>query len=68
MVELVAGAEASPELARELIAYCGERLARYKCPRSVDFVDELPRLASGKLLKRRLRDQYANAAISGPGT
>ncbi|MEI9982164.1 MAG: hypothetical protein WDN69_02480 [Aliidongia sp.] len=38
--------------------YCRERLARYKCPRSVDFTDELPRLPTGKLLKRRLRDRY----------
>ena len=42
----------------ELIAFCGERLAGYKKPRSVDFVDELPRDAAGKLLKRRLRETY----------
>ncbi|MFI5284019.1 MAG: class I adenylate-forming enzyme family protein, partial [Candidatus Dormibacterales bacterium] len=42
----------------ELIAFCGERLAGFKKPRSVDFVDELPRDAAGKLLKRRLRDGY----------
>jgi acyl-CoA synthetase (AMP-forming)/AMP-acid ligase II len=45
-------------LADALIAYCRDRLAHYKCPRSVDFVAELPRLPTGKLLKRRLRDQY----------
>jgi long-chain acyl-CoA synthetase len=44
--------------ADELIAFCGERLAGYKKPRSVDFVDELPRDAAGKLLKRKLRDAY----------
>ncbi|HKW71675.1 MAG TPA: AMP-binding protein [Candidatus Dormibacteraeota bacterium] len=44
--------------AGELIAFCGERLAGYKKPRSVDFVDELPRDAAGKLLKRKLREPY----------
>ena len=42
--------------AEELIEYCRERLAHYKCPRELAFVDELPRLDSGKLLKRRLLD------------
>jgi long-chain acyl-CoA synthetase len=51
-------AEAGPELGAELIAYCRARLAHYKCPVSVDFVDELPRLPTGKLLKRQLRDRY----------
>ena len=49
---------AGPALAETLMGYCRERLAHYKCPRSVDFVSELPRLPTGKLLKRRLRDQY----------
>jgi long-chain acyl-CoA synthetase len=49
---------ASDELAAELMAYCRERLAGFKCPRSVDFVDELPRLPTGKLLKRVLRERY----------
>ena len=44
--------------ADELIAFCSERLASYKKPRSVDFVDELPRDAAGKLLKRKLREPY----------
>jgi acyl-CoA synthetase (AMP-forming)/AMP-acid ligase II len=44
--------------ADELIAFCGERLAGYKKPRSLDFVAELPRDAAGKLLKRKLRDAY----------
>jgi acyl-CoA synthetase (AMP-forming)/AMP-acid ligase II len=42
----------------ELIAFCAERLAGYKKPRSIDFVDELPRDAAGKLLKRRIREPY----------
>jgi acyl-CoA synthetase (AMP-forming)/AMP-acid ligase II len=44
--------------ADELISFCAERLASYKKPRSVDFVDELPRDAAGKLLKRRIREPY----------
>jgi acyl-CoA synthetase (AMP-forming)/AMP-acid ligase II len=41
-----------------IIAYCGERLAGYKRPRSVDFVDALPKNPSGKVLKRELREPY----------
>ncbi len=50
--------EAGPELAAELIAYCQARIARFKCPRSVDFDPDLPRLPTGKLFKRRLMDRY----------
>jgi acyl-CoA synthetase (AMP-forming)/AMP-acid ligase II len=49
------GKSASPE---ELIAFCAERLADYKKPRSVDFVDELPRNPAGKLLKNKIREPY----------
>ena len=49
---------ADAELAEELLAHCRGRLAGFKCPRSVDFVDELPRLPTGKLLKRELRRRY----------
>ena len=52
------GASAGPELADELIATCRARLAGYKCPKTVDFVEELPRLPTGKLLKRELRLRY----------
>jgi len=55
VVQLRPGAEATAD---ELIAFCGERLAGYKKPRSVDFVDELPRDAAGKLLKRKIREPY----------
>ena len=41
-----------------LIAHCRERIARYKSPRSIEFVDELPRLATGKLDKPTLRARY----------
>ena len=50
--------EAGPALERELIAYCKDRLASYKCPRSIDFEAELPRLPTGKLYKRILKDRY----------
>ena len=55
VVQLRDGSRATAE---ELIAFCDRRLAGYKKPRSVDFVDELPRDAAGKLLKRKLRDTY----------
>jgi len=45
----------SAALAAELIAYCRGRLAGFKCPRSVEFVAELPRTPTGKLLRRQLR-------------
>ncbi len=51
-------AEASPELAEELIAYCKQNLSAIKCPRSIDFEAELPRHPTGKLYKRLLRDRY----------
>jgi len=44
---------------REVIAFCRERLAHYKCPTSVQVVGGLPRNASGKVLKKDLRTQYA---------
>jgi long-chain acyl-CoA synthetase len=47
-----------PELEAEIQAWAKERLAAYKCPRTVDFVDELPRDPNGKLYKRKLRDPY----------
>ncbi len=55
VVELRPGASATDE---ELIVFCGERLADYKKPRSVDFVDELPRNPAGKLLKTLIREPY----------
>jgi long-chain acyl-CoA synthetase len=48
--------------ARELDEFCREHLARYKCPRSIDFRDELPRLPTGKLYKRILVDEYKQLA------
>ena len=57
-VELHAGRTASPQLAGEILAFAREHLAAYKVPRSIDFEEELPRHASGKLYIRRLRDRY----------
>ncbi len=54
----VSGVAAGPELARELIAFCREGIAHYKCPRSIDFVETLPRTETGKMAKRLLRDRY----------
>ena len=48
----------SPELAQELIAFCRERLAHFKCPRSIDFEAELPRSEAGKVYRSRLRQRY----------
>jgi long-chain acyl-CoA synthetase len=58
VVEMVAGVQAGPELAQELMVFCAQHLARHKCPRTVDFTDRLPRLPTGKLYKRSLRDPY----------
>ena len=58
VVQLVETSQAGPELAAELIAFCRDRLTHFKCPRTVDFVAELPRSATGKLYKRVLRDAY----------
>jgi long-chain acyl-CoA synthetase len=52
---------AGGSLAQALIVHCHQRLAAYKCPTSVDFVDRLPRLPTGKLLKRELRGRYWSA-------
>jgi long-chain acyl-CoA synthetase len=51
----------SDALANDLIEYCRGRIAHYKSPRSVDFVTELPRLGTGKLDKRGLRERYRRA-------
>jgi long-chain acyl-CoA synthetase len=58
VVEVRDGVVADDALAEALLAHCRDRLAHYKCPRRVDFVDALPRADNGKLYKRRLRDQY----------
>jgi fatty-acyl-CoA synthase len=58
VIELIDPTTAGPDVAGELIAACREQLAAYKCPRTVDFVSELPRDPNGKLYKRHLRERY----------
>ena len=58
VVEPASGVVADEKLAKELLAHCQKSLAKFKCPRSLDFLEELPRQPSGKLYKRLLRDEY----------
>ncbi len=58
VVQPVPGAEPGPELTAELLDFLSGRLARFKLPRTIDYVDELPRDPNGKLYKRKLRDPY----------
>lgn len=58
VVQPVDMADAGTALESELIAYCRENLADVKCPRSIDFREELPRHPTGKLYKRLLKDEY----------
>jgi len=58
VVEPAAGVEPGPALAQDILKFCGQKLAKYKCPKSVDFVATMPRDPNGKLYKRKLRDPY----------
>ena len=58
VLQPVDGVEPSPELAAEILEWCGPRLAKFKTPKSIDFTDEMPRDPNGKLYKRKLRDPY----------
>ncbi|PYE99084.1 long-chain acyl-CoA synthetase [Rhodopseudomonas faecalis] len=58
VIQPMPGVIAGPEFAQELISFCAQSLSRQKVPRSIDFVEELPRLPTGKLYKRLLRDRY----------
>jgi len=58
VVQPMPGILPSAGFAEELIAFCREHLAHIKCPRSIDFEEELPRLPTGKLYKRALQDRY----------
>jgi long-chain acyl-CoA synthetase len=57
-IQLMPGVVPGPDVTQELLAFCAQHLARQKCPRSIDFEAELPRLPTGKLYKRLLRDRY----------
>ncbi|MCX6400691.1 MAG: acyl-CoA synthetase [Propionibacteriales bacterium] len=63
VVELPPGTSPSDELAAEIIGFVRERIATYKAPRSVDFVDSLPRTDTGKLLKKQLATAYAAVPV-----
>ena len=65
VVQLEPGIAPSPALIEELIAHCRQQLSPIKCPRAIDFRDELPREPNGKLLKRLLRDEYRAAFAKG---
>jgi long-chain acyl-CoA synthetase len=65
VVQPVEGVEPSSQLERELVEYCREKLADVKCPRTIDFRDELPRHPTGKLYKRLLKDEYWQGHQSG---
>ena len=58
VVQLMPGIEPDERTVEELLAFCRQHLSRQKLPRSIDFEAELPRLPTGKLYKRQLRDRY----------
>jgi acyl-CoA synthetase (AMP-forming)/AMP-acid ligase II len=58
VIQPVNWADVGPDLEAELIDFAREHIAHVKCPRSVDFEKELPRLPTGKLYKRLLKDRY----------
>jgi long-chain acyl-CoA synthetase len=62
VVQPADGVVATEELAAELIEFTRARLAHFKCPRTVDFMEQLPREDTGKIFKRKLREQYRVAA------
>jgi len=61
VVQLVDGSAGSVQVEAELLAYCRDRLAHYKCPKSIDFRTELPRSDTGKLFKKQLQQEYRTA-------
>ena len=64
VVTLRNGHAASPTLEREIIDWTRERLAHYKCPKSVTFVGSLPRSVAGKMMKHRLIEQLKQASCT----
>jgi len=59
VVELAAATEPSSATTATLIEHCRERLARFKCPRAIEFVEQLPRQDNGKVYRQVLRDRFA---------
>ncbi|MBO0838786.1 MAG: AMP-binding protein, partial [Actinobacteria bacterium] len=64
-VALQPASSATPE---ELIEFCRQRMAAYKYPRSVEILDEVPKTATGKFLRRELRDRLRGRAPAGPAS
>ncbi|HVN85723.1 MAG TPA: acyl-CoA synthetase [Candidatus Binatia bacterium] len=58
VIEPAPGIAPSPTLAQEILDYCLQKTAKYKCPRTIDFIAAMPRDPNGKLYKRKLRDPY----------
>jgi long-chain acyl-CoA synthetase len=58
VIEPAADAVAGEALAAEILGFCQQKLARFKCPKSIDFIAQMPRDPNGKLYKRKLRDPY----------
>lgn len=58
VVQPMPGVPADEQFEKALIAFCRDHLAPMKCPRTIDFTDALPRLPTGKLYKKPLRDKY----------
>jgi long-chain acyl-CoA synthetase len=58
VIEPAEGLEGTDELANEILAFCRDKLAKFKTPKSIDFTNEMPRDPNGKLYKRKLRDPY----------
>ncbi len=58
VIEPVEGVTGDDSLTADIMAFCRERLAKFKCPKSIDFTNDMPRDPNGKLYKRKLRDPY----------
>lgn len=65
VIQLVDPAEASDDLAEELLVWLRDRLAHYKCPRTISFETQLPRTDTGKLYKQELITRYSAPTLAG---
>jgi acyl-CoA synthetase (AMP-forming)/AMP-acid ligase II len=63
VVQAEPGVAAGPGMTEELLAHCRAHLAGFKCPRDLVLIAELPRLPSGKLLRRRVRDWFDSGVL-----
>jgi len=68
VIEAADDIEPGDALTEELIAHCREHLAHFKCPRSVDVIDRIPRQDNGKLYRNQLRDLYRRTRTGAPPT